>query len=212
MIKQSINSIQPTWPSSAKHMDRIEAAQVIKHNLINNCCFKRFDWGSEGEIAAFGCELNSPSGDIAYYIAKTDAEFGQEMKFRGMSYWCRGFDLSEESLKQNGVDAAPSKTDGIIDGGQAVIYGLLLNSAKNKASYLICLNKSLGAQAPDPDTLSLNAGIIDELNLSHHMVEKLVDGYMSARKYEVGYKLRRPDRNIAELYLYAEIFGIKYGL
>ena len=46
------NSGSTGWPTSARHMDGIEAALVIKQNLINNCRFKRFDWNSPDEIAA----------------------------------------------------------------------------------------------------------------------------------------------------------------
>lgn len=205
------NNSGPTgWPTSARHMDGIEAAQVIKQNLINNCRFKRYEWGSPDEIAALSRELNTPPGNGIRYLRMADKKFKEEMKFRGLGYWCRGFDLCENSMNQHGVEVAPSTTDGIIDNGSSLDYSLLLNSSKNKASYIIHAESGLSQQATAPSILSMNAAIVDELNLSHRMVETLAAGYMAGRAYEPGYKKRYGDKNIAFLYLYSEIFGIKY--
>ena len=204
------NSGLTGWPTSARHMDGIEAAQVIKQNLINNCRFKRYGWGSPDEIAALSCELNTPPGNGIRYLRMADKKFKEEMKFRGLSYWCRGFDLCENSMNQHGVEVAPSTTDGIIDNGSSLDYSLLLNSSKNKTSYIIHAESGLSQQATAPSILSMNAAIVDELNLSHKMVETLAAGYLAGRAYEQGYKKRYGDKNIAFLYLYAEIFGIRY--
>lgn len=204
------NSGSTGWPTSARHMDGIEAALVIKENLISNCRFKRFDWNFPDEIAALNKELNTPPGNTIRYIGMADKKFKDEMKFRGMSYWCRGFELCENSMNQHGVEVAPSTTDGIIDDGTSLDYSLLLNSSKNKASYIIHPESGLSQQVMDPNILSINAAIVDELNLSHKMVETLAVGYLAGRAYEPGYKKRYGDKNIAFLYLYAEIFGIRY--
>lgn len=66
------NSGSTGWPTSARHMDSIEAALVIKQNLINNCRFKRFDWNFPDEIAALNKELNTPPGNTIRYIGMAD--------------------------------------------------------------------------------------------------------------------------------------------
>lgn len=166
------NTGQPGGLISSIHMNRSQAARVIKQNIINNCRCHLGGPDTNYSVRPYIDKASKIVGHkIPYYLAN-DVSFVEYLRLNGAYYWFREY----ERYKKNGRELEPSKDDGILFAGVALV------SVLTDTDYCILWDKNFGT--PSPSIMKKNSCIIDELNDSHYMLDKLVDGYMLAQSTE----------------------------
>ena len=189
-------------PMSSRHMNRSQARQVIRENIIRNCILHRNDEEPHFLEYIVRNEINL-GHKIPFYIVLDD-EFENFMGFQGAFYWLRQFGFCMKMLEQSGTEATPLKTDVIF------MQSVIIISEKNHVIYHIVWDTDIRA-IPNPIEMVQNASLIDELDKNHNMLEAIVDGYMWAqdldKKVEKKYKI---DPSQADAFLIQEA-AYKYG-
>lgn len=189
------NTGQPGGSISSIHMNRAQAARVIMQNIINNC---RSHLGRPYNVTPFIDKASNIVGHkIPYYLAN-DISFVEFLRLSGAHYWFREYDR----YMKNGKELQPSKDDGILRSS------VVLVSALNDTDYCVLSDEKFSI--PSAAILKENKRIIDELNDSHYILDKLVDGYMFAQRQEKLIEMfYRLNPNLAELNL--ELLNQEYG-
>lgn len=188
----------PSSSVSSIHMNRTQATNIIKRNIINNCRIHIGGPDTNFSVRPFIEKTSSMIGhQISYYLAN-DVSFIEFLRLNGAKYWFREFDR----CMVNGKELEPAKDDGILFGS------FVLLSVLNDNDYCILCNENFGT--PTAATLRDNIRIINELNDSHYMLDKLVDGYMMAQSHEKRIETYyRQKREYAGIYL--ELLYQEYG-
>lgn len=192
------NTGQPGGSISSIHMNRVQAARVIKQNIINNCRSHLGRPDTNYSVMPFiDMTSNIIGRKIPYYLAN-DISFIEFLRLSGAHYWFREYDR----YMKNGKELQPSKDDGILRSS------VVLVSALNDTDYCVLSDEKFSI--PSAAILKENERIIHELNDSHYILDKLVDGYMFAQSQE---KLiedcYRLNPNLAEMHL--ELLNQEYG-
>ena len=91
---------------SSIHMNRAQAARLIRQNIINNC---RSHLGRPYNVTPFIDKASNIVGHkIPYYLAN-DISFVEFLRLSGANYWFREYDR----YMKNGKELQPSKDDRI---------------------------------------------------------------------------------------------------
>ena len=191
-------------PMSSRHMNRSQARQVIRDNIINNCILHRNDEGFSDVIFRYIADIEDKLGHTIQFHVSIDECFENNMGLTGASYWFREFENCITSQKLFGTEATPSKTDGIMR------VSMVLLSKKPDLDYHILWDEDF-CQHSNPKVFAQNAILIDELDKYHNMLGALVDGYMFAQGIEKQVELEyNNDPNRAIDYLGKKAID-KYG-
>lgn len=183
---------------SSIHMNRTQATRIIKRNIINNCISHCGGPDTNYSVSPFIDNVSKMIGhQIPYYLAN-DISFIEFLRLSGAKYWFREFDR----CMIKGRELEPTKDDGILLGS------FVLVSVLNDTDYCVLWDENFGT--PSAATLKDNIRIINELNDSHYMLDKLVDGYMMAQSHEKQIeKFYSKKRNFGNDYL--EFLYQEYG-
>lgn len=191
-------------PMSSRHMNRDQARQVIRENIINNCILHRNDEGFGEAIPHYIADIEeSLDHKIPFYVSVDDI-FENNMGFIGASYWFREFRHCITFLDKFGTEATPSKTDSIIR------VSMVLMSERYDEVYHILWDEDY-CKYFAPNVYAQNTLLIDELDKNHNMLGALVDGYMWAQGIEKQVVLEC-NNSIEEAAVYLSMESIeKYG-
>jgi len=188
----------PSSSISSIHMNRTQATRIIKRNIINNCRSHCGGPDTNYSVSPFIDNVSKMKGhQIPYYLAN-DISFIEFLRLSGAKYWFREFDR----CMIKGRELEPTKDDGILLGS------FVLVSILNDTDYCVLWDENFGS--PSAATLKDNSRIINGLNDSHYMLDKLVDGYMMAQSHEKQIEAYyREKRKYAGIYL--ELLYQEYG-
>lgn len=191
-------------PISSRHMNRDQARQVIRDNIINNCILHRNDEGFSEVIPHYIADIEEWLGHKIPFHLSVDELFEKNMGLTGASYWFREFENCMTLLNLIGIEAIPSKTDGIMN------VSMVLLSEKYDVDYHILWDEDFSKYLK-PEDFTQNAFLLDELDKNHNMLGALVDGYMWAQGIEKHVELEyNKDPNMAIDYMVEKAFN-KYG-
>lgn len=188
-------------PISSRHMNRNQARQVIRENIINNCILHRNDEGFNSVILEYITEIEDQLGHKIPFHLASDDNFEDQMGCIGAIYWGRTF----IECKLIGAEASPSRTDGILH------RSIILLSEKHDLDYHLLWDEDFCKLATNPKTIAQNIRLIDELDNNYNMLGAIVNGYLWAQsleqQVEVEFK-NNPDQAFAFM---SERITDKYG-
>ena len=167
-------------PMSSRHMNRDQARQVIRDNIINNYLLYRNDGGISPDILKDIVENERRLGHKFHFCLPVDDDFKGLLCYSGSFYWCLAFELCLISSNFYGIEAIPDK-DHLILWDSVIFY-----SKKQDVTYRI-LNVN-GVIEPSSAILTDNARLVDELDSNYGMLDALVDGYMWGQSQEARYE------------------------
>lgn len=182
-------------PVSSRHMNRNQARQVIRENIINNHILSRAVDEDSCENFYFIARIEHMLEHKIHFNLSADWNFEDLMGLNGVSYWLREFQRCKIMLQQSGTEAEPTKTDEIL------LRSVLLVSSNHHANYLILQDEEF-RNMPDPQVRAQNALLVDELDKKHNMLEALVEGYLWAQGLE---------KKLERLYSISPNDAVSYG-
>ncbi len=156
---------------SPRHMNRNQARQVIRESLINNYILSRAVDEDSCENFNYIARAEEKLGHKIPFNLSADWNFEDFMGFNGAFYWLREFQRYKMTFNQSGTEAEATKTDEIL------IRSVLFVSENHHANYLI-LRDEENCKMPDPQVMTQNALLIDELDKYFNMLNALADGFM----------------------------------
>lgn len=157
---------------SSRHMNRSQARQVIRDNIINNYLLYRNDGGISPDILKDIVVIESRLSNKFRICQPTEADFKNFLCCSGSVYWCFSSELCmlTSMLPSSGLNIEPE-----------MVYGVLMDSAifyskQQNATYRILEVRN--EIKPSSTTLAENARLVDELDSNYGILDALVDGYM----------------------------------
>jgi hypothetical protein len=158
-------------PMSSRHMNRDQARQVFRDSLINKYTLFRAVDEDSCENFNYIARAEEKLGHKIPFNLSADWNFEEFMGFNGAFYWFREFQRSKMTLMQPGTEAEPTKTD------EVLIRSVLLVSINHHANYLILRDEEFSKMS-NPQVMTQNALLIDELDKYFNMLNALADGFM----------------------------------
>lgn len=159
-------------PMSSRHMNRDQARQVIRDNIINNYLLYRNDGGISPDILKDIVDIESRLSNKLLICQPIEADFKNFLCCSGSVYWCFSSELCmlTSMLPSSGLNIEPE-----------MVYGVLMDSVifyskQQNATYRILEVRN--EINPSSTTLAENARLVDELDSNYGILDALVDGYM----------------------------------
>ena len=159
-------------PMSSRHMNRNQARQVIRDNIINNYLLYRNDGGISPDILKDIVDIESRLSNKLLICQPIEADFKNFLCCSGSVYWCFSSELCmlTSMLPSSGLNTEPEMFYGVL------MDSVIFYSKKQDVTYRI-LNVN-GVIEPSSAILTDNARLVDELDSNYGILDALVDGYM----------------------------------
>lgn len=157
---------------SSRHMNRSQARQVIRDNIINNYLLYRNDGGISPDILKDIVDIESRLSNKLLICQPIEADFKNFLCCSGSVYWCFSSELCmlTSMLPSSGLNIEPE-----------MVYGVLMDSVifyskQQDVTYRILeVRNEIKSSST---TLAENARLVDELDSNYGILDALVDGYM----------------------------------
>ena len=169
-------------PMSSRHMNRSQARQVIRENIINNYLLYRNDGGINPDILKDIVVIESRLSSKFYICQPTEDDFKNFLCCSGSVYWCFSSELCmlTSMLPSSGLDIEPEMFYGVL------MDSVIFYSKKQDVTYRILDVRN--DIKPSSTALAENACLVDELDSNYGMLDALVDGYMWGQSQESRYE------------------------
>ncbi len=156
----------------SRHLNRDQARQVIRENIINNYLLYRNDGGISPDILKDIVTIESKLSKKLLICQPIETDFKNFLCCSGSVYWCFSSELCmlASMVPSNSIDIDPEMTFSVL------LDSVVFYSKKQDATYRI-LDVS-GVIEPSSAILTDNARLVDELDSNYGMLDTLVDGYM----------------------------------
>ena len=156
----------------SRHLNRDQARQVIRDNIINNYLLYRNDGGINPDILKDIVVIESRLSSKFYICQPTEDDFKNFLCCSGSVYWCFSSELCML------MSMSPSSS---LDIEPEMFYGVLMDSVifyskQQDVTYRILEIRN--EIKPSSTTLAENARLVDELDSNYGILDALVDGYM----------------------------------
>ena len=159
-------------PMSSRHMNRSQARQVIRDNIINNYLLYRNDGGISPDILKDIVDIESRLSNKLLICQPIEADFKNFLCCSGSVYWCFSSELCmlTSMLPSSGLNTEPEMFYGVL------MDSVIFYSKQQDVTYRILEIRD--EIKPSSTTLAENARLVDELDSNYGILDALVDGYM----------------------------------
>lgn len=156
----------------SRHLNRDQARQVIRENIINNYLLYRNDGGISPDILKDIVTIESKLSNKFLICQPIETDFKNFLYCSGSVYWCFSSELCmlTSMVPSNNIGIDPEMTFSVL------LDSVIFYSKKLDATYRI-LDVSRVID-PSPTTLAENAHLVNELDSNYGILDNLVDGYM----------------------------------
>lgn len=166
----------------SRHLNRDQARQVIRDNIINNYLLYRNDGGINPDILKDIVVIESRLSSKFYICQPTEDDFKNFLCCSGSVYWCFSSELCMlmSMSPSSGLDIEPEMFYGVL------MDSVIFYSKQQDVTYRILEIRN--EIKPSSTTLAENARLVDELDSNYGILDALVDGYMWGQSQESRYE------------------------
>ena len=159
-------------PMSSRHMNRNQARQVIRENIINKYLLYCNDGGINPDILKDIVAIERRLGQKLLICQPIEADFKNFLCCSGSVYWCFSSELCmlTSMLPSSGLNTEPEMFYGVL------MDSVIFYSKQQDVTYRILEVRN--EIKPSSTTLAENARLVDELDSNYGILDALVDGYM----------------------------------
>ena len=167
---------------SSRHMNRSQARQVIRDNIINNYLLYRNDGGISPDILKDIVVIESRLSNKLLICQPIEADFKNFLCCSGSVYWCFSSELCmlTSVFPSSGLDIEPEMFYGVL------MDSVIFYSKQQDVTYRILEVRN--KIKPSSTTLAENARLVDELDSNYGMLDALIDGYMWGQGQDARYE------------------------